>query len=387
MDTLGKIAQIVGFTQLQLNKIILFSFVMTSLLLSSCNQNKSTGSDLDKEIRNLDFPITLDLSTKEPLSDSISSIGITGFRIFDPLVVVSVEDNNGFLHVYSLPELTQYDNLLKVGGGPNEVPEVIPMDYASQFYDEKAGKTKLALPSLVNSRMFILDFTTNADNRQTLRLDTIIELPSENNSLLTFMLDNERILDFIVDMQNAKIKREILNIKTGEPEYPEFGIEAIEKLNDRQVEDLSKISLLTSYPIFRPNSSLVAEIPGYNNEIQMYDTKTGTSKKIIYKDFDQKISHADQLLENNHSLFDNGSGYEQFFTVIRNDWKSGNEPTKYLDFISWEGLPLGSIQLPYSNFIVCDISLKDGKLYCLNYETDKIDTYDISEFLKGLDVK
>ena len=365
-----------------LNRLSLVTIV--ALISISCG-SREDNPDI-KTINDIsEFPKTVDLSLMASLDDSIPSMGISDIRIVDSLLIVSVNEDMNYWHLYSLPDYNPIDSMLNVGGGPGETVMPMPVSFASLIAGKEDSQKRIGLPTVVTSKMILMDLD-KSEKGNTLRLDTVVDLPVEPGSPLTFMLGEDKVFNYTILPEEKKVKREIKDIVSGQSLTSNGEIAAIDLLNSRVVDDMSQISTLMTYPMVKPDGGKVAEIPSFNNVIYLYDTNTGESGKIIYPHLKRQTHYNAMNPEKSKPTFGGGYGYDDFFTLLRYIYKDDENKEEYLDFISWDGKPLGSIKLPNSDIRRCEISLLDNKLLCLVAGEDNIVSYDISAFLDSIKI-
>ena len=347
--------------------------LLSLLLTVSCNHKESEFSE--SEI--ISFPTTLDLTDIAPLPSSIPSFGIMDLRVVDSMLLVSVDDNRDFWHIYSLPSLEKVDSLLSIGGGPGETDMPVPASYVSEIRN-KAGKTIIAFPTIINSKMVLID-EKSGNNNLSYGIDTILEIPVERNSLITYMLDEDRILNYKVIPEQKRVLREIIGLSV----QKNHEIPLMEYLNKRHVDDMSEIFEIITIPAIQPGGRMIVEIPGFMNEQYLYDTKTGNGKKIIYPGLKNNVSNL-RILSDKRPIFGSAYGHEDYFTYLRYENQENGKVKTFMDFVDWNGNPLGSILLPDKTIRCADISEKNGLLICIDADLEGIMCYNISDFLKKI---
>ena len=355
-----------------------------AIILTECDGSKT---ELISTIRIKEFPITIELSESDKIDNNITSFGITEIRVVDSLLIVSVTDNRGFWHFYSLPDCTLKDSIFDKGGGPGEFLYPVPCYMASIIKDTE-NKTTVAIPTIVNSKMIFLDLDREnslSDDSPKDKRDEI-EIPSISGTIATFMLDSNRILNFSIIPEEHRIQRDIINLSAGQ-QLGTTDIKAFEILNATRAAIGSQVSLISTQPAIKPDGTMVAEIPNYNNEIYVYNTIDGESLRLIYPQQKPSVRKAEKLMSENKIIFGGGYGYDEFFTLLRYKMLFDNEQEEYLDLISWDGIPLGSIKLKNSHIRRCDIDLNQGVLYCLDSQNDIIECFDISKFINEITSK
>lgn len=363
-------------------KVIILSII---LLLVSCGKKSEFIPDKSLEVNK--FPVTLGLKEISPVKDSLPTMGITGFRVIDSLLLVSVNEEKGFWRLYDLPNLELKDSIFNVGGGSGEYDFPIPASYISLLEGDK-DKTIISFPFKNNTRIMLMEYEVDDENNLTLNPIEELDLPLSSFPLITFMLDKKRILRYNVVPEEGKLIREILSPYNDNKDYV-ASIPVMAYLNSMKVDNTSDISALMTIPLIRPDGLMMVEAPYSDNELFISNTVTGENMKIRYPDLENVAHHISEPLKTSEELpviFEGGMSSKTFFSLLRYNVSEDGKKTEYLDFFSWEGKPLGSIKLPTIDIISVDIYRDKGWLFYHDSNKDKISAYDISNFLNDFDL-
>lgn len=358
-------------------KPFIFSFLtLTLMFFSSCGSNsKETIQVVDVN----QFPVSIKLNETDAITLPIKSFGISEIKVVDSLLIVSVLGNENFWHVYSLPQMDSIGSYFNVGNAPYEMTMPIPC-YQSSFY--KNGNDIIAsIPLPERQKMVKFNMTKLISDNDYEGNATFWDINSENMTAWTYCLDDEQYIQAYIDPIDKRIVRTIRNYSNNEIVNNN---KYIEKLNSKSIEKIEDIQLLLTNPAIRPDGRMVAEIPGYSNQIVIYEIFDKNGVCIEYKDLQKEAQDVDKLINNFTSLFGGGYGYNDYFALIRNKIDKGNVIDQSIDFFSWDGNPIGSIDLGMNTIRRFDISERNGILFCLNAESDCIITYNISSFLDSI---
>lgn len=344
-----------------------------SMLFMASGMGCSHNGMVERSVRITDsgaFPAVLSLSAPDGVTLDLPSMGIMEIRVADTVLVVSVSDQKGFWHLYSLPGIDSIGRILDVGQGPNEFLMPLPCGQAS-FTPDENGHTIVTAPFMVIPRM--VEFALSPENMGSRGLTAYrtIDVPTSDLSLWAFRLDSDRILVAEALPDENRVRRRIL--RTGTHYAEESANKAIEALNARNVSDMSELPLLLTSPAIRPDGTMVAEIPGFGNGICVYDTGTGESVTIEYADRDSGRDRQKEMMAKNMQLFNGGIGYENYFAVLRNNYSAGKASGQSIDFFGWDGRPLATVNLPDDmKFRRFDIDRRNSAIYCLDGDNDRI---------------
>lgn len=361
---------------------ILSTLLISTILFWGCDKKENTQAQIISE-EITQYPVSLDLIMSEPLNIKVPSMGMTDFRIVDSLLIVSVNENHNFWHLFSLPDLETKDSIFDVGGGPGEFLMPIPASYLSNVRKNN-GTIVIGVPFLEKSKMELFNIKWGED-KIILDRESELNIPVERNSFISYMLGENNVLNLTIKPEEGRIEREIIELESSESAPSENVI--IKMLNNRKVEDLSQLPLLMTHPIVKPDGRFVAEIPGIKNEIYLYASDGSICKKIVFPELKKISEEIIRDKDYQKSIFKGGHGYDDFFTIMRYDTSGDREEKYYLDFINWDGKPLGTIQLPEKKIRSCDLSLDNSLLFCLDEEEDEMFSYDISDFIERLNLK
>ena len=356
-------------------------YAIVSLFLFTLFSCKNTINDEIREIDINKFPFNLNLDVTDMEILNIPSLGITEIKVVDSLLIVSVIGNNEFWNVYTIPNKDSIGSLLNVGNGPYELSMPIPC-YQSSFYKNENGDILTSLPMPDKQRMMEINLTEYLKDNKYENNCSQFDVKSDDMTIWTYCIDRNRYLQAYVHPETRQIIRSIRNISDKSDNKIDNKI--LESLNAKSIENLDNIQLMLTTPAIRPDGNKVAEIPGFSNLVTVYNTTGDGGIKIRYKNMSDSEPEIRQLTNQNISLFGGGYGYNDYFALIRNEIDNDRIVNQHIDFISWDGEPLGSINLGMNTIRRFDINETYGTLFCLNSETDKIIEYDISSLLNKI---
>lgn len=347
-------------------------------LLAGCAKTES-GNRV--EIDASQFPVKTDLQGKAVEIPGIPSFGISEIKVVDSLLVVSVLDDENFWHFYSIPHMDSIGNYFNVGNGTYEFPAPIPC-FQSSFCKNENNESMAYIPLPDRNKMAEVNLSKLLKEGNLEECATILKIKSEKMPLWNYGLGQDRYLQGVVNPEMRSLERYVRSFS--DPESDDYKNEYRDFLNSRTVESMEDIQMLLTTPAIGGNGGKVAEIPGYSNEIVVYDTSGPGGTIIEYKDMPADQATLSQLSRQGVSLFGGGYGYDNFFTLIRNEIEDGAVVNQHLDFVSWDGRPLGSIDTGMNTLRRFDIDPGNGTLYCLDGMSDEIKAFEIKSFLKDI---
>lgn len=348
------------------------------IMLSGCTNKRSNNL---VEIDASKFPVKTDLVGKAIQIPEISTFGITEIKVVDSIMVVSVMGNENFWHFYSLPDMDSIGSYFNIGNGPYEFPAPIPC-FQSSFCKNEQNETMAYIPLPGRHKMAQVNLSNMLTSGNYEDNYNVVDIKAEQMPLWTYCLDQSKYLQAVVNPENNSIERSIRSftadsISKADNEFLDF-------LNSRKVESMENLQLLLTTPAIGQDGNMVAEIPGYDNQIVVYDTSGADGVFIKYKDIPSDKTELALLAKQNLSPFGGGYGYDDFFTLIRNEIEDEKVINQHLDFISWDGTPLGSINTGMNSIRRFDLDQANGGLYCIDGTSDEIKAYDVKAFLKEI---
>lgn len=342
-------------------------FLRVAGLLSLAALGLSCGRDTHtSEMIVEGFPIEEVLECNEGQRLAIPSIGIMEINIAGDLLVVSTSDMSNSWHTYSLPEIEMTGSLFNVGGGPGELMMPAPGIIASFYSRDSDGHTMCIIPSVMNGKFIAGDLTAH---RAT---DTVINNRIGPTTVMSYRLNDSYWFNTEIVPDSCKIRRSIVS-RDGKA----VNNSAISVLNQTRADDISQMPLILFRPVIRPDGLLVAELPGFDPVIDVWNTETGESFRIRYPDLGNKQANARARMESNKPLFGGGVAFDDYFAIQRYD-DAGNS---HIDFFTWQGKPLASLTLECGDIRRFAIDVNNGGLYCLDADQDVIIRFQIDDFL------
>ncbi len=346
------------------------------LMLMGCINKRD---DMVREIDINKFPVKLDLKNADVSMPSISSVGITEIKVIDSLLIVSVLGDKNFWHIYSTNSLDSIGRYLNVGNGPYELTMPVPCFQASFYHDDK-NDLITCVPLTERQQIMEINLSKLTRDNNYEKSTRILDVQSNRMTLWTYNLDSSRYLRADIKPENKQIVRSIRNIASQSDISPVNKF--LDILNSRKVESMEEIQLLLTTPAIRPKGDKVAEISDYNNQIIIYDTSDEGGVCIEYKNISK--DKMNQQAQKNLSLFGGGYGYNNYFAIIRNIIDNGIIVNQFIDFLSWDGQPLGTVNLGKNSIRRFDIDETSGNLYCLDANADTISIHNIKSFLEEI---
>ncbi len=360
-------------------KRILYFFVTVSILTFSACHNEAGGGDFPNTKEFSKFPVEKKLDNNDLSDITVNTIGIVDFKVVGSYLVISTKSQEKLWEIYSLPQLDSIAGLLSVGGGPLEISGVIPMFETTFDTSRPDGHTVAFIPQLQTHKSFTIDITESIDSCRVIgeegHIDNLPAFPVLNYRLpegYTYLLS--------VDPEGMRVLREIC--KDGKL----LDIPCTQVLNGKSVDNLGDIGAISGVPIFHPDTHKVAEVQSFAGSINVYDYSDVNIEpfSIIKCDTPADMESVLDRKRNNIALLSKGGGYHDYFTVIENRYDGDTLSGQSLLFFSWEGAPLGKINLP-TRFATCaDIDPEDSSLYILDSDNDQILCFDIGDFLSRI---
>lgn len=342
------------------------------LVITMLGCSKSDEGDFEQVSYIDEFPVVENVNILNAETVNLQSKNIMEIRVVDSLLVVSVSADQGFWHIYSLPNVDSLGNVLNIGVGPGELPMSVPCLMAS-FKRDEAGHIIASVPALTAGKMVMVDLSSVRDSAQTY---DVVDPTMVSMCLMDYQLTDDAYLRFNIDPERAAITRVL--VKNGE----ETANDAMSVLNAKNVSDMSLISRLMTYPAISPDGTKVAEIPGFDANINVWSVSGSVATSIVKKN----VLNTEEVIENriadNKPIYNGGFGYDNFFTVQRTNYTASNEPTGVtIEFISWDGKALGCLNVNSSTVRRADIDTHTGDLYLLDTSADEVKRVNISGFL------
>ncbi len=355
-------------------------FIIVSFLIAFTGCSK-TASNSTVEINESKFSVKTDLNGKAIQLPEIASFGITEIKVLDSLMVISTMENENFWHFYALPQMDSIGSYFNIGNGPYEFIMPVPC-FQTSYYKNGQNDNIAYIPLLNKQKILGVNLTNLLKDGNYETNATLLDTKPEQMPLWVYGLNPSIYLQAVVDPETKSIKRSLRTFS--DQASINLNNEYLELLNSGNVDSMEDLQLLLTSPTIGRNGDIVAEIPGYDNRIVVYETNGTGGAVIYYTDVPSDKSELAQLARKNLSVFGGGYGYEDFFTLIRNEIKNDEITNQHLDFISWDGTPLGSINTGMNNIRRFDIDQTIGTLYCLDGDDDTIKGYDIKDFLREI---
>lgn len=339
---------------------------MFMILSTSCNSNRYFAFDEVRIVKS--FPITYTLSS--PDSFDLNIIGLQGIKIHDDYIFVSSSSDEGCLSVYSKDSMSHMIDILKIGNGPGEI---LYAPYVSWINFSDAGRCAL-----------IYDFKGNY-----LKYDLVASI-KDKNPVWNFVAKDLPIMDaaryFYIDEEQLLCRK----CKPNRDGYERLIVNSNgDEISTPNMDNLNRISssemnlLSTSFVINR-NNNRIAEFGSRINVIHLYSYVDEYAITLSVGERMHKLNDYEQLAdEDMRKMYYDSKSFDNCFAALYldttiNELDSGTFPTPSIQLFDWEGNPIAEIIVPVKALFF-DIDITEKKLYVIEYESEQILRYDISE--------
>lgn len=355
------------------NILLLFIFAAIACGAVSCSQEKFFV--FDDVICVERFPVECSVINPEILE--IDAFGIQGIEIFDDFILVSSYDSCGCLSAFGKDGMMISSPFLKTGRGPGEIlyrPFISWLDFKRNSYGNiVAGMFDF------KGQYIEYDVTGTLDADMPVWKCVADSLPLSSGARY-FRIDDNNFLCRRRKSNDDGYDRFIESLHGGH--YCNSAMEYLNSITS------SEINLLSTYFLVNPEKTMVAELGSRLNVINLYSIASDFKATIILGKepeniLDMEMKSEDEMSKNYYDA----KAYEDFFVGLYlgttlGELDEGNFSEPKLHFFSWDGEPLADISLPVRTLFF-DIDLTENKLYVVEYETEKILRYDISELLNS----
>lgn len=347
--------------------------VIIAFTLSSCSRNDYFA--FDNVIYADRFQQEYSVSNAEVLE--IDAIGINGIKVFDDFLLVSSSDSSGCMSAFGADGQRISLPFLKTGRGPGEVlyrPFISWMDFNSNSDDRIVAG--------------LFDFKGNYIEYDVTRtLETakpvwrcVVDSLSLSSGARYFRIDDEHLLCRRRNEYDSGYERYIESKSEGCYSNP-----AMEHLNS---VTSSEINLLSTHFLVNHEKSMVAELGSRLNSVNLYSLESDFKTTIalgrsLVNIRDEEMKSQEEMSK----VYYDAKAYKDFFvglylgTPLR-ELDEGSFPAPKLHFFGWDGSPMADISLPV-RALFFDIDIIDNELYIVEYETERILKYDISDILNS----
>lgn len=364
-----------------MKKYMYVGFILLALSwLVSCN-NSSFSSSNYMVLENVEyvdeFPQTFLLQDRS--ASNVDVIGIKNFIIYDSLMILSTNDEEGLWSFFSLPDECYLGKFLTRGNGPFEF--IFPPRVNTEVKIVEANNTLLAyIYDSQRGKVLKMNVTESLRDNKT-------DISVQHDSLPAFLF-NFAIIDDAsffckgVDQHHTQQLRYLL--EKGEEVVPDV----LQKLNQASIEEGEDINILSTNTKLG-NGNVVVEAPIGLNYINLYSLDGSLGKTIcVGKELDciEKIERK-EVWDRMYTYADLRV-YADFFgaVYINEDEKTYQMKRERLPSIllfDWNGAPLAELKLDH--FITSfDIDFTNGNLYTLDVHSDEFYTYNIKDILAAL---
>lgn len=346
-------------------KLIIISFV--SVVAFGACEDKRYFSFEDLYIVKA-FPETYDPVFLESLN--LGLIGVQGIKVLDDYITVSCNSDQGCICLVSTTGKLQSFTLLKNGNGPGEVlyrPFISWMSFSQDgryayIYDHKGNYLEYDLLSSIS------------EGRPFWRC--LAEDLSMADGARYFYIDKERLLCRKCKAGRDGYERQIVDSQGN----------VISALNIAYLNAISSSDMNLLSTGFAINSKLnrIAEFGSRLNVIHLYSYEYNFARTLSIGDKVCELDDMEQLPdEKMFKMYYDSKSFDDYFAALYlgatiEELDSGTFGNPRIHIFDWDGNPIAEIKVPVRSLFF-DIDVDDGILYIVEYETEHILKYDISE--------
>lgn len=354
---------------------IRLTFLCTAVALCviSCSEERFLAFDDVVYVK--DFPVRY--TPDKPDTLDIDAINIQGIEVFDELILISCHDSCGCLSAFGKDGKKISSSFLKTGRGPGEIlynPFMSWLDFdrnpdghiMAGMFDYKGNYIEYDVTGTLESG--IPKWRCVSDSHPI------------SFGARYFKIDDDNLICRRRNANDNGYERFVEN-SAGE-HYRNSAMEYLNSVTSPEINLLSTLFLVNK------EKSLVAELGSRLNEINLYSLKSDFKTTIALGNSLENLPELEMKPEGEMSkTYYEAKSYDDFFVGLYlgttlDDLDEGRFLEPELHFFSWDGKPLAEISLPVRSLFF-DIDLTDGRLYVVDYETEKILRYDISEALNS----
>jgi hypothetical protein len=352
------------------------------VVMAGCRNNPKASSDymiLDDIQYTTKFPQSFMLDQAIDIDfESMNIIGVSDFRVYDSLLVLSTKDKEGALSFLSLPDEHFLGKFLTLGQGPNEF-HFNPMFTQITFFEEE-GVRFAWIYDMLTGKLYKMNIDKSISNNQ-LSMSVYEKLPP---SLFDFCVIDS-VTFFCKEMANEQQQIRYIWDKGEKTTLPH-----LEKLNLATIRDEGEsfdINLLSTIVKYNVLKGRIVESNACLNYINLYSLDGSFEKTICIGD---KLDNIDKIqnidMWDRIDTFGDLRLFPQFWGVLyKNESMKDSQidrkilPTIFL--FDWDGNPLAELKL--NRFITgFDIDMTNGYLYASDHQTDVFFKYDIRAILE-----
>lgn len=341
------------------------------LSFTSCNQKQYFAFEDVRVVKT--FPVTYELCSPEVLN--LDVIGVQGIKVLSDYIIVSGSNDKGCLSIFSKTDKMHVADFLNIGNGPGEVLYTPFISWIHFSHDERCAY-------IYDFKGNYLEYDLSVAVADTIPLWNCIakELPMMDASRY-FYVDNDRLLCRRCKLDRNGYERFIVDCNGDIINSPNVGY-----LNMITSSDMNLLS--TGFAINNTNNR-IAEFGSRINVIHLYSYVDDFAITLSIGDKMTRLDDWEQLSEGEmRKMYYDSKSFNKFFAALYlgttlDDLDSGTFDTPRIHIFDWEGNPIGEIAIPVRTLFF-DIDITDKQLYVVEYETDHILKYDISEICDKL---
>ena len=347
-----------------LTLLLIWAIFMT--LCTSCHQNRYFAFDDVHVIKN--FPVTYELH--DPVVLDLDIIGLSGIKVLEEHIVVSSSSDAGCFSIFSKDSTQHVIDLLKKGNGPGEIlydPFISWADFSDGghyffIYDFKGNYLRYDITGSIIDNAPVWEIIAE-------------ELPIMDGARY-FYLDNKHLLCRKCKPDRDGYDRLVIGYN-GE----EIGSSNVGNLNIISSLDMNLLStgFATNY-----KKSRIAEFGSRINVIHIYSYVDKFAKTLSIGEKMPKLKDLEQIGEDDvRKMYYDSKSFENCFAALYLNAKmceldSGTFSNPSIHLFDWDGNAIAEILVPVKALFF-DIDITEKKLYVIEYETERILRYDISE--------
>ncbi len=360
-----------------MKKNIIFDFMTAAaaiFIVSACSKGKYFAFENVEFVAG--FPI--EYSPQNPEVLDVNVIGVQGIKAFDDFILVASTDPDGCLSAFDRDGKRLSKSFLKTGRGPGEL---LYKPFISWF-DFSRGANGNVLGGICDYKGNYIEYDiTSSIETGVAKWHYVAESLPMNSGSRYFRICGDKLLCRRVNTSHSGYERYIRDESGTTVCNP-----AMEYLNSFTSTESNMYATMI---VLNNEKSLVAELGSRLNVVHVYSLTSHLAKTISLKSHLEDVNteenkEPDQMCK----IYYDAEKFDDYFVGLYvgdtfENLDRGSFRIPQLHFFSWEGKPLAKLQLPIRALSFA-IDQTEGELYLVEYNTEKILRYDISDFLRQI---
>lgn len=319
------------------------------------------------------FPVIYELCSPEVLE--LDVVGLQGIKVLDKYIVVSRTSDSGSLSIFSKDTDEYVGDFLKIGNGPGEIlyaPFISWIDFSDDeryayVYDYKGNYLEYDLSASIVDMVPVWN--------------CLAEKLPVTDAARYFYIDENMLLCRRCKPDRNGYERMIVDCKGNV--IPSPNVESLNEITS------SEMNLLSTGFAINSKEKRIAEFGSRINVIHLYSYVDDYSVTLSVGDKMLPLDEWEQFSEDGmKKMYYDSKSFDKFFAALYigdtiGNLDSGSFGTPQIQLFDWNGNPIAEIVVPM-RALYFDIDIADKKLYVVDYETENIMRYDISEIFDTL---